>query len=93
MASTRSHTRAYLWTASILLALLGLTVGLAHLPLGPVAAIVALSIAIAKATLVALVFMHLNVARPVTRLFAGAALFWLLLLIGLTLSDILTRAT
>ena len=52
----------------------------------------ALVIAVTKAVLVALVFMHVRQSGPVTRLFVGAGLIWLLILIGLTLTDYLSRA-
>jgi len=44
-----------------------------------------------KATLVALFFMHLRYSVRLTWLIVVAALFWLSILIGLTMSDQLTR--
>ena len=77
-------------TAS-LLALLALTLAVGALQLGAFKPAVALGIAVLKAMLVGLYFMHLRYARPITRLFACAALFWLTVLIVLTLTDALTR--
>jgi cytochrome c oxidase subunit 4 len=54
-------------------------------------AIVAITIAVAKATLVVLYFMHVRYSSRLTWVFVGAGVFWLLILIVLTLSDVLTR--
>ena len=43
-----------------LLVLLGLTVGAAYIPLGPFNTVTAMSIAVAKAIIIALYFMHLR---------------------------------
>jgi cytochrome c oxidase subunit 4 len=74
-----------------LLALLATTVGLAQLPLGPASTVVSLAIAIVKAGLVVVFFMHLRVAKRTTWLFAGAAIIWLTLLFSLTFADYATR--
>jgi cytochrome c oxidase subunit 4 len=70
----------------------GLTVYAASLDLGKFNAPVALTIASIKATLVALFFMHVKGAsEKLTKLVVAAALFFLLLLLGLTMTDYLTR--
>jgi cytochrome c oxidase subunit 4 len=53
--------------------------------------ILALTIAAVKAVLVVLFFMHVRESGPLTRLFVGAGLLLLLILIGLTLTDFLSR--
>ncbi|HZZ29906.1 MAG TPA: cytochrome C oxidase subunit IV family protein [Pirellulales bacterium] len=53
--------------------------------------VVGLAIAAVKATLVALYFMHLLHSGRVTWLAVLAALFWLAIMLGLTLADFLTR--
>jgi cytochrome c oxidase subunit 4 len=53
---------------------------------------VALGIAFAKATLIALYFMHARYSEWLTRVIIGAGLFWLGILFVLVLSDYLTRA-
>jgi cytochrome c oxidase subunit IV len=58
---------------------------------GPLNAIVALTIAAVKATLVVLYFMHLRYSQRLVWLIVGAALFWLALLFALTFSDYSTR--
>ena len=70
----------------------GLTVYAASLDLGEFNAPVALTIASIKATLVALFFMHVKGAsEKLTKLVVAAALFFLLLLLGLTMTDYATR--
>jgi cytochrome c oxidase subunit 4 len=63
----------------------------ATLELGPFNAIVALSIATIKALLVMLFFMELRYSTALTKVAVVAALFFLMLLLGLTLSDYMTR--
>jgi cytochrome c oxidase subunit IV len=71
----------------------GLTVYAASLDLGPFNAPVALTIASIKATLVALFFMHVwHASEKLTKLVVIGALFFLLLLLGLTMTDYATRA-
>src|SRR5271165_4502024 len=70
----------------------GLTVFAATLDLGPFNAPVALGIATIKATLVALFFMHVwHASEKLTKLVVIAAIFFLILLLGLTMSDYATR--
>lgn len=84
--------KSYLAVFAALLALTALTTAIAFVDLGGVGNVaVALSIAIVKAALVALYFMHLRHSTPLTVIFAGAGLFWLGLLIVLTLSDYISR--
>lgn len=75
-----SSRRTYVLVYVALLVLLVLTVGVATLDLGVFSAVVAMSIALVKALLVAVFFMHLDHASPMVRVFAGAAILWLLLL-------------
>jgi len=84
--------RGYFAVFIALLALTALTTGVAFIDLGGVGNIaVALSIAVIKAVLVALYFMHLRYSSPLTVIFAGAGIFWLGILVALTLSDYITR--
>lgn len=77
------------WVALTLL--LALTCGLAYVPLGSGNIMVALFIAVMKALLVVIFFMHLIRPDPLLRLAGTAALLWLLFMFTLTFSDILTR--
>src|SRR6476620_10061967 len=75
-----------------LMVLTAVTVWVANFDLpGPLNAIVALSIAVFKATLVVLYFMHVRYSSKLTWVFVGAGLIWLIILIAFTLSDFLTR--
>jgi cytochrome c oxidase subunit 4 len=69
-----------------------LTVALSFLRLGPAWHLAAgLTIGAAKAALVALVFMHLIRSPARTWLAAGVGLFWLGILVALTMTDYLAR--
>jgi len=83
--------RPYVLTWIALLVLLAASVASAFVPLGIFNTVVNLGIALAKALLVAWFFMHLTHASLLTRVFAAAALFMLVLLFGLTASDYATR--
>jgi cytochrome c oxidase subunit IV len=75
-----------------LMALTAVTVWVANYDLpGPLNAIVALSIAVTKATLVVLYFMHVRHSSRLTWVFVCAGLIWLIILFAFTLSDYLTR--
>jgi cytochrome c oxidase subunit 4 len=64
----------------------------AFIELGRFNAAVALGIATLKATLVVLFFMHVwHANEKLTKLVVIAALFFLMLLLGLTMSDYATR--
>ena len=69
-----------------------ITVAVARLDLGRWNAIVALSIAVFKATLVVLYFMHLRWSSKLTWVFVCSGLVWFVILIAFTLSDYLTRS-
>ena len=74
-----------------LLVLTGTTVWVAFINLGWFNPAAALVIACTKAVLVALFFMELRHSSRLTKLAVGAGLFWLGILLVLTLSDYLTR--
>ena len=79
----------------ILIALLvgtATTVGASFIDLGVFNPIIALAIACAKATLVVLFFMHVKYSTKLTMLTVGAGIFMFLVLVGMTLSDYITRA-
>ena len=75
-----------------LLALLGLQVGLAFLPLGQAHLYFALGVSAAMATIIAWIFMELASAPHLARIFAYAGLFWVMVLFSLGGSDYATRA-
>ena len=91
-AHPSSSLKLYFGIWFTLLACTGLTVWAAFLGLGPFNAAVALTIATFKATLVALFFMHLKGAsEKLTKLAVVASLFFLLILLVLSMSDYATR--
>ena len=85
------NARTYLITGFALLAFLGLTIAAAYVKLGPFNTVAAMSIALAKAVLILLFFMHLRDSKPIIWVFAGAGFFWLGIMFALALSDYLTR--
>jgi cytochrome c oxidase subunit 4 len=86
-----ASVRAYVGNWVALMALFGLTLGSSFIPLRGFNTVVNISIAVAKAALVALIFMRLKVSTPLVRLFAVAGVAWLMILIGLSLTDLLNR--
>jgi cytochrome c oxidase subunit IV len=84
------RTYIVVWVSLIILTLT--TTGVAFIDLGGQwNTLTAVAIAIVKTVLVVVYFMHLRYSSRLTWVFAGAGFFWLLILISLTLSDILTR--
>ena len=83
--------RIYVTIFACLLALTALTTGVAFIDMGPLNTVAALAIAVTKMLLVILFFMNLRHSPRLTKVAVVAGFFWLALLIGLTLSDPLTR--
>jgi cytochrome c oxidase subunit IV len=83
-------TNVAVWVA--LLVLTGVTTGIAFVDLGALNTIVALVIATCKALLVVLIFMHVKYASDkLVKVVVISAVFFLLLLLGLSLADYSTR--
>jgi cytochrome c oxidase subunit IV len=91
MAEHVSSLKHYVATWAALLVLTVITVGVAYLDLGIANDLVALAIAVGKALLVILFFMHVKESSRLTKLTVVAGFFWLAILIGITLSDYLSR--
>lgn len=91
--SNASHasTRPYWMTAIALFVLLSLSIVTALVNLGGATTVVALGIAAVKVSLVATFFMHLKSRGGTMRIFAAAGMFWIAILIGLTLMDYAAR--
>lgn len=83
--------KAYVAVFAALVVLTAVTTTVAFLDLGPWNTAVALGIAFTKATLVVLIFMHLKYSSRLTRVVVAGGLFWLAILLALTLSDFFTR--
>ncbi len=79
-----------IWIA--LLCLTVITAAVSFVDLGPFNTIVALVIATFKALLVVLFFMHVkDTSEKLTKTVIVAAMFWLLLLLALSMADYTTR--
>jgi cytochrome c oxidase subunit 4 len=76
---------------AVLILLTAATVGAAFLDLLYFSTPVALGIATAKAMLVMLYFMELRHSPKLVWIFLGNGAFWLIIMITLTLSDIISR--
>jgi cytochrome c oxidase subunit IV len=74
-----------------LMVLTVITVAVAFVDLGMLSFPVALGIAIIKAVLVILFFMHVKYSSQLTKLFVATSFFFLVILFGLTMTDYLTR--
>jgi cytochrome c oxidase subunit IV len=74
-----------------LMVLTAMTVGLAFVNLGQMNVVVALAVAVVKASLVVMFFMHLKYESHLTKVVLGAGVFWLVLLLGIIM-DYLTRS-
>ena len=87
------HPRVYITIFLALMLGTGLTVLAAFRDFpGPLNAVVALTIAVVKATLVILYFMHVRYSSRLIWLIIAAALFWLAIMFALTISDYWTRS-
>jgi cytochrome c oxidase subunit 4 len=84
-------TRVYFTIYALLMALTATTVAVSFADLGKVNDIAALTIAVTKAVLVILYFMHVRYGNRFTGLVVASGFAWLALLILLTLADELTR--
>jgi cytochrome c oxidase subunit 4 len=79
-----------IWIA--LLCLTGITAAVSFIDLGPFNTIVALVIATVKALLVVLFFMHVKyTTEKLTKIVIVSAIFWLFLLLALSMADYGTR--
>ena len=87
-----SPLKMYFGIWATLLLFTYITYKAAFIELGRYNAAVALGIATLKATLVALFFMHVwHASEKLTKMVVIAALFFLMLLLGLTMMDYATR--
>lgn len=91
MSAHPSSVATYLRVYGALMLLLVATVGAAFINMGPFNAVVALSIAVAKALLVILFFMHARDSSKLIWVYAGMGFLWFLFLIAGTLGDVLAR--
>jgi cytochrome c oxidase subunit 4 len=86
-----SPKSTYYTIFGMLMVLTAVTVAVAFMDVGILNFPVAIGIAITKATLVILFFMHVKYSSRLTKMFVGMAFFFLFILFGLTLTDYLSR--
>jgi cytochrome c oxidase subunit 4 len=85
-------TRVYYTIFGVLMVCTYLTVQMAFIDLGAFNTVAALVIALFKATLVVLFFMHVKYSSRLTWVVVLASVFWLGILLVLTMGDYLTRS-
>jgi cytochrome c oxidase subunit IV len=83
--------KIYFAVFTALIVLTATTTAVSFVDLGPWNTVVALGIAFLKATLVVLFFMHVRYSPRLTQITIAGGLFWLAIMIALTLSDFMTR--
>jgi cytochrome c oxidase subunit IV len=83
--------RTYYLIFLTLMVCTAITVAVAFVDLGPLNSIVAMTIAVLKATLVVLFFMHVKYSTKLTWAVVIGSVFWLGILIVMTAGDYLTR--
>jgi cytochrome c oxidase subunit IV len=83
--------RLYVIIWALLMALLGLTVVMGEVPLGAWNFFISFAIAMVKAVLIVLFFMHIRYSPGLTRVVACAGVFFLAIMLGLTFADYMTR--
>ena len=84
--------RTYYLVFLTLMVCTAITVAVASVDLGPLNVVVAMTIAVLKATLVVLFFMHVKYSTRLTWAVVAGSVFWLGILLVLTLGDYLTRS-
>ncbi len=92
MSEHHHSLKPYVFVLAGLLILTWVTYGAAliHMP-HPWADIVAFAIAVTKASLVVLFFMHVKGATSMIKMAAAGGFFWLLIFGAFVLADVLTR--
>lgn len=91
---TKSHITPVGVYVTVFLVLIALTIAttlISRIDLGPFNFVVALTIAVIKASLVVWFFMHVNHSSSLTRLFVFAGLFWLAIMLVFVMSDYVSR--
>jgi cytochrome c oxidase subunit IV len=91
METTTHPAKIYWRNCAALMLLLALTWTIGYINLGMFNVVIALAIAIIKATLVALFFMHIKGSSRLLHLAMTVGLIWLLIMLSLTLTDYFTR--
>lgn len=91
MSGHVSPKSTYYAIFATLMVLTGITVAVAFINLGAFNFPVAITIAIVKATLVILFFMHVKYSSRLTKLIIASGFFFLLVMFVLTMTDYVSR--
>ncbi len=83
--------KIYFAIFATLMVLTAATVWVAFLDLGALNTVVALGIAVTKATLVVLFFMHVKYSSKLTWLVVASGFFFLAIMLAFTMADIVSR--
>jgi cytochrome c oxidase subunit 4 len=83
--------KMYVAIFAILIVLTVSTVIIAEIDLGELNIFAAMAIAVTKAMLVILFFMHVKESPRLTKLVVVAGFFWMAILFGLTFNDYISR--
>ena len=83
--------RVYVAVFVTLLVMTAATTAISGIDLGPWNTVVALAIAVFKASLVVLFFMHAKYSPKLTRVVIFGGIFWLAILLLITFSDFASR--
>jgi len=83
--------KVYLAIFATLMALTAFTVWVAFIDLGRLNVVVALAVAVTKATLVILFFMHVKYSSRLTWLVVASGFVFLAILIAFTMADVVSR--
>jgi cytochrome c oxidase subunit 4 len=81
----------YFLVFGVLMVLTVLTYSIAYVDLGGFNLIVALTIAIIKASCVILIFMHVKYSTTLTKAVVASGFFFFLIMIFFTMNDLMTR--
>jgi cytochrome c oxidase subunit 4 len=92
MAEQIVPTRTYYSVFAILVLCTYLTVQISYFDLGRLNAVAALGIAVFKAVLVVLFFMHVKYSTHLTWVVIAAGIFWFGIMVSITMADYLTRS-
>ena len=91
MSSHFIPRKIYFLVFAALVVLTLVTIEVALVDLGRLNTVVALTIAVTKALLVILFFMHVRYSSRLTMIVLGSGFFWLMIMIALTMSDYIGR--
>jgi cytochrome c oxidase subunit 4 len=92
MSQQVASKKIYFGVFATLIVLTLVTIEVAMIDLGKINTVAALTIAVCKATLVILYFMHVRYSSRLTWIVVACGFFWLVIMIALTMSDYLSRA-